>query len=297
MSIFFIQKQKSKIILLSFFGPFYLLFPAFFSYSFFMPISILEESIYVDREKEIPIEKAIPGIENKIKEEDNIERIEKSIIDRKSSIKILIFGYHQIREIRPTDGPKTKMFITSPEIFEKQMKFLFEKGYRTISTTDYIDYLKTGKADFDLNKSFILTFDDGYASQYINAFPILKKYSFKATFFIYTDCIDKYPACMTSKEVKDLVANGMRIGNHTLHHAYLPKYSDEEIKREIEINKIKIMDIVGISSFENVFAYPYGGRDDRVEDIVKSLDYQGAVGIMASKKEKETNLFNLKRYL
>ncbi len=315
MSIFFIQKNKNNNYLFFFFIPVFIFFPFLFSYIFFTPKNTTITDKNLDRNDTASIEEEFFGIEYprkllEIKEVDENKygereistiskkkEIENGILNTKSTIKILMFGYHQIREIKSSDGPKTKMFITSPEIFEKEMKFLSEKGYRSISTTEYINYLKTGKADFDLNKSFILTFDDGYASQYINAFPVLKKYNFTATFFIYSDCIDKYPACMTSQEIKDLAANGMKMANHTSHHAYLPKYSDETIKNEISINKQKIIDMVGTSSIENVFAYPYGGTDDRVENIVKSFGYDGAVGILASKKEKDTNLFNLKRYL
>ncbi|MDQ1282071.1 MAG: hypothetical protein QG630_422 [Patescibacteria group bacterium] len=315
MSIFFIQKNKNNNYLFSFFIPVFIFFPFLFSYIFFTPKNTISTEQNIYRDKAISLDEEVSGIEDAVKAadfreindiiKDKDEKQETSpdkevvddIINTKSTIKILMFGYHQIREVKSSDGPKTKKFITSPEIFEKEMKFLSDKGYHTITTTDYINYLKTGKADFDLNKSFILTFDDGYASQYTNAFPILKKYNFTATFFIYSDCIDKYPACMTSQEIKDLAASGMKIASHTLNHVYLPKYSDSAVRNEIEENKQKIIDMVGTSSVENVFAYPYGGTDDRVENIVKSFGYDGAVGILASKKEKDTNLFNLKRCL
>jgi len=299
MFIFFIQKLKKKSnYFYSFSLPIILLFPFLFSYIFISPKASIPTNLDVYRNKAVSIDEEILGIEdaikasdlrevnNIIKNKDEKQEKEVDIINTKSTIKILMLGYHQIRDLKSTDGPKTKMFITKPETFEKEMKFLFDKGYRTITTTDYINYLKTGKADFNLDKSFILTFDDGYASQYTNAFPVLKKYNFTATFFIYADCIDKYPACMTSAEIKDLDANGMKIANHTLHHAYLPKYSDEIIKAEIETNQQKIIDMVGTSSVENVVAYPYGGVDDRVENIVRSLKYDGASGIHATKKVK-----------
>ena len=305
---FFIQKlnNKKSNYFYSFSLPVILLFPFLFSYVFISPKASIPTNLDLYRNKAVSIDEEIAGIEYAIKMADlrevnniikNKDEKNVDIINTKSTIKILMFGYHQIRDNKSTDGPKTKMFITKPETFEKEMKFLYDKGYSTITTTDYINYLKTGKADFNLDKSFILTFDDGYASQYTNAFPILKKYNFIATFFIYSDCIDKYPACMTSVQIKDLAANGMKIANHTLHHAYLPKYSDETIKAEIEINQQKIIDMVGTSSVENVVAYPYGGVDTRVENIVRSLEYDGALGIHASKKAKDNNLFNLKRYL
>ena len=285
-----------------------------FSYIFFTPSNAIALEQDIHRNTAVSIDEEIRGLEDAIRVANESEARdivknkdgdtvspkiteENNDINSKSTIKVLMFGYHQVRETKSSDGPKTRAFITSPETFEKEMKFLSDNGYRTISTTDYINYLKTGKTDFNLNKSVILTFDDGYASQYTNALPILKKYGFTGTFFIYSDCIDKYPACMTSAEIKDLALNGMKIGNHTDHHAFLPKYNTDIVRNEIEINKQKIIDMVGTSSVENVFAYPYGGTDERVEEIVKSFNYEGAVGVMSSKRKQDKDLFNLKRYL
>ena len=309
MSIFFIQKFKNKVknnYIYSLFFPIFFLFPYLFSYIFFTPKSILSSDADINRINAVSLDEEISGIENTLQVDDfrqiNENKQDNStssvdIVNTKSTIKIFILGYHQVRETKLTDGPKTRMFITKPEIFDKEMEFLSDKGYHTISIIDYVNYLKTGKANFNLNKSFILTFDDGYASQYVNAFPILKKYSFNATFFIYSDCIDRYPVCMTSEQLKDLTSNGMKIGNHTVHHLYLPKYSDDIIKNEIEVNEEKLISIVGTSSIENILAYPYGATDNRVEDIIKSFNYDGAVGVLATKKDKDNDIFNLRRYL
>lgn len=317
MSFFSINKFKNNKInnyCFSFIIPIFLTFPYLFSYIFFTPSNAIALEQDIHRNTAVSIDEEIRGLEDAIRVANESEARdivknkdgdtvspkiteENNDINSKSTIKVLMFGYHQVRETKSSDGPKTRAFITSPETFEKEMKFLSDNGYRTISTTDYINYLKTGKTDFNLNKSVILTFDDGYASQYTNALPILKKYGFTGTFFIYSDCIDKYPACMTSAEIKDLALNGMKIGNHTDHHAFLPKYNTDIVRNEIEINKQKIIDMVGTSSVENVFAYPYGGTDERVEEIVKSFNYEGAVGVMSSKRKQDKDLFNLKRYL
>ncbi|MBP9765653.1 MAG: polysaccharide deacetylase family protein [Candidatus Pacebacteria bacterium] len=314
MSFFYIKKNialKRNYFLHSFILPILFLFPLFSSSVIvFNKDALLNKSIMSN--SSISIDDEIKGIEEAIKAEElhqldnnidlktkdsNKEYIKDFGLYKKSIIRVLTFGYHQIREIKPTDGPKTKVFITTPDIFEKEMKFLYDNDFHSISTTEYINYLKTGKSDFNINKSFIITFDDGYESQYINAFPILKKYGFTGTFFIYYDCIDKYPACMSSVQIKDLAANNMKIGNHTTHHAYLPKYSDKIIRDEILINKQKIINLVGTSSVENIFVYPYGATDQRIKDIVKSFDYEGAIGVLGVKNKEEKDIWNLRRYL
>lgn len=316
MNLLFVKKNKkqNQIYLASFALPALLIFPLLASYSSFF-VNKYHKAENIARTKAVSLDEEIIGIEDAAKvtdlrQIDNLVKDKNStstnssnkkevidILNPKSNVKILMLGYHQIRETKLSDGPKTRLFITSPEIFDKEMKYLYDNGYHAISTTDYINYLKNGDANFNLNKSFILTFDDGYESQYTNALPIIKKYGFTATFFIYSDCIDKYPVCLTSKELKDIAADGMKIGNHTLHHAFLPKFSDDTIKNEIGTNKQKLIDMVGTSSIENVFAYPYGATDERVEDIVRSFGYDGAVGVMATKRGEDKDLFNLRRYL
>ena len=265
-----------------------------FLFSFF--ISYIFTHAIIKRSGPVTLEEEVNLMGNGLSEKSLNDLYSKDSSSN-SKNKIIILGYHQIREYKKTDSAKAKLFITSPEIFEKEMKYLYDNGYHSISITDYINYLNSGNKNFDLSKSFILTFDDGYSSQYSSAFPVFKKYNFTATFFIYYDCVDKYPICMTSKELKDLTFNNMKLGNHTLHHLYLPKYQDSIIEKEIVDNESKLINLVGTSSLENVVAFPFGGRDERIQNIVKNLGYLGAVGVLADKDDGDFDIYNLRRYL
>ncbi len=213
----------------------------------------------------------------------------------KNTGNIVILGYHQIRNINDNDTYTEKLFITSPETFEKEMKYLKDNNYTSISITQYINSLKDNIKYKIPKKSIIITFDDGYSSQYYEAYKILKKYNFIATFFIYSDCIDKYPICMKSSELKEMSDNGMLLANHTAHHAFLTDYKDKTIKKEIKEGEEYLKKINSIK-FEKVLAYPYGITDNRVIEILKELNYEGAVGVSFFAKD-ESNIFNLPRYL
>jgi len=282
-----------------------LIFLFIFSFSFMVSFSLTKEKIYLAQA--ISAEDEANNLSIVLGENDlnNLYKRDVSIFkeleqDRKSGKNpVLILGYHQVREFNKTDGPKTKLFIITPEIFEKEMRYLSENGYQTIYLADYIKYLNSSTADnnFLPKKSVVITFDDGYASQYSTALPILKKYNFIATFFIYKNCIDIFPVCMTSQELFSLANNSMKLANHTLDHVFLPNYSEEEIKREISENQNWLLKTFGSNNVENVFAYPYGAQNQNIKYTLKGLGYSGAVGVKGGYEKDKTNIFDLHRYL
>ena len=91
-------------------------------------------------------------------------------------MKIPILMYHSI--INDHDGS------VSVKSFKKQMILMKKMGYQTIDFKDLEDNCD--------KKKFIITFDDGYESVFLNALPILKQLGFKAICFIVTNQIGDY---------------------------------------------------------------------------------------------------------
>jgi peptidoglycan/xylan/chitin deacetylase (PgdA/CDA1 family) len=77
---------------------------------------------------------------------------------------------------------------TAPEIFEDQIATLQRSGFNTVSLPELYEYV-AGRRRLP-PKALVITFDDGYLDNWVFAFPILKKYGFKATVFISTDFVD-----------------------------------------------------------------------------------------------------------
>jgi peptidoglycan/xylan/chitin deacetylase (PgdA/CDA1 family) len=72
------------------------------------------------------------------------------------------------------------------------------------------------------SKFVILTFDDGYKSQYTTVKPILDKYGFKGTFYVVCNYAQKIDTDrMNWTEIKELHQQGHDIGSHTMNHADL----------------------------------------------------------------------------
>ncbi len=268
----------------------FLVFASVFAVVFL--ISYLLTSEYIVRKNAVTIQEEASETLSNLSAEDLNNLYQNQNLKDNS---VIILGYHQIKNILPTDTKDEKLFITPPEIFEKEMKYLVDNNYQVISITQYLNYLKNKSQNPIPKKSIILTFDDGYRTQYDEAYPVLKKYNLTATFFIYEDCINKYPICLTDSEIQEMVNGGMKLANHTLHHIYMTKYKDRTIKKEL-IDNQKLLEKFGKENVEKVVAYPYGMVDERVIKIVKDLGYEAGFGVSVY-AEDDNNTYNLPRYL
>ena len=95
-----------------------------------------------------------------------------------TSSQIIVLMYHRIDN---TDTDPWGICV-SPENFEKQIQFL-KNNFNVINTDEVIKHVNTV---MNAENAICITFDDGYADNYIQAKPILEKYNCAATFFIST---------------------------------------------------------------------------------------------------------------
>jgi len=184
-------------------------------------------------------------------------------------------------------------------IFEKQMRYLSENGYRVITFRQLIDFLDYREAI--PKKAVIISIDDGYRSTYDIAYPILKKYGFKATLFIYTDFIGASRNALTWDQLKKMKADGFEIGSHTLSHSDLTRQKEGEdtqtymsrIDRELRESKQIIDKKLGQNTI--LLAFPFGRYNPSVLQISKRLDYQVAATVKRGGNPFFANPFVLKR--
>ena len=170
-------------------------------------------------------------------------------------------------------GTRSSQLAVTPAAFEAQMDYLARNGYHVIPLAKLAGFLERGEPI--PRKSVVLTIDDGYRSTYEVAYPILRKYGFPATVFLYSDFVGA-PDAMTWAQMKEMEDAGLiTIQPHSKTHANLAtrlggetdaKYRDR-LRTEVDMPIRLIQDRLAVPSL--AFAYPYGDVNETVVDLLK----------------------------
>ncbi|SFI09357.1 polysaccharide deacetylase family protein [Selenomonas caprae] len=178
-----------------------------------------------------------------------------------------VLNYHQIN-----DRDENALTVHTDQ-FETQMKYLADNGYHTITPDEMISAWDEGRPLPD--KPVIITFDDGYADNYRNAFPILEKYNLRGTIFLISDYVSTYPNYLTWSQAAEMQESGLiNFESHTLSHAQLDSTSPEETWNQLDGSKKALEWKLGKTI--NFLAYPCGSYDEELQQRVKDAGYKGA---------------------
>lgn len=186
----------------------------------------------------------------------------------------------------------------TPEVFERQMEYLYRHGYRTLKADELISYIK-GELILK-EKGVVITFDDGWLDNYIYALPVLKKYRQNATIFIITDRIDRASRKMgeipssipTHKESKSLIQNGedyrvvlswdlvtemikgglVEFYSHTREHKRCDQLSEDELVEELNESKKVIEKMLNRPC--PYLCWPYGKHSNVAVNIAGRAGYK-----------------------
>lgn len=202
-----------------------------------------------------------------------------------SELRVPILMYHYIRNAPQNDQGGVKLSV-SPDNLERQLHWLAEQNYQSTSLEKLADY-SSGKIVEMVapdKKPVIITFDDGYADAYTNAFPILKKYQFTATFFIIRNDVGK-KNYLSAGQIDELKNAGMEIGSHTLSHVDLSRSLPNQARQQIFDSKQEA----------KVFCYPSGRFNSTAVNLVKEAGYLAAVTTVEAVATSKSNLYEIPR--
>ncbi len=181
-----------------------------------------------------------------------------------------ILMYHYIRNVDQASDPLGYELSLAPELFEAQMGWLHEQGYRTMRMDMVARCIANAACP---TKVVALTFDDGYADAFTTALPILQRYGFNATFYIISGLVGQ-PGYMSWEQLGTLRDSGMEIGAHTIDHYDLTSLDPAESERQIVQSKTDLEQHLGISVAS--FCYPTGLYNWTIEEQTRAAGYLSA---------------------
>lgn len=195
-----------------------------------------------------------------------------------------VLYYHSI-----DDSEKNEVTLSRAKLKE-QLEYIKNSGYFTLTMSELNDYIKNNKEIPE--KSIVITFDDGYMDNYVNAFPILKELDMKATIFVITNGIDD-GYYMSKAQLKELSEYGIDIESHTNTHCHLNTLPYDKQLEELKKSKQTLEEILDKEVLS--IAYPFGDFNEDSVKAAKEAGYSIAFTTNKGYANKDTNNLELNR--
>ena len=224
------------------------------------------------------------------------------LIARNQGKCVPILSYHSISNNLFGHSHPYYQINTTPEAFSVQMRWLKHEGYQSMSLSESLTALASGQ---DMSKRVVITFDDGYRDFFTEAFAVMKQCGFTATIFLVTDRIRKTPTryegvdYLTWSDVRQLHAEGIRFGSHTVTHPDLRSMEPDQIDYELGYSKEVIEQELSapVESFSYPFPFPEEDRDFArfIGDTLENQGFKDGVSSIIGRVHEKNNPFLLPR--
>jgi len=184
-----------------------------------------------------------------------------------------ILAYHMVE-------PGFDLAVTrvTPAQFERQIKLALTHGFDFCTLSEYLHDSSA--------KRLAITFDDGYASAYRYAFPILQRYGLPATVFVIVGYVGQYDDWDVNfgsirfphlkwHELEKLHQAGWQIESHSMYHNDLRKITKSACLKELELSKALLEH--RLAETVRFISFPFGNVDGTVIECCLQAGYEGGV--------------------
>ena len=176
-----------------------------------------------------------------------------------------ILEYHAIQP--PVPGAAFPQLFVPQADFQHQMQWLKDNGFEAVT----LDQAETAWYEHGElpPKPIVVSFDDGYLSQYVAAFPELQHLGWKGVINLVAQGSD-----LPDGDVKKMLDAGWELASHTITHPDLTTLDSAQLKREVAGSREILKRRFGVPV--NNFCYPAGSYDNTVIAAVQAAGYVGA---------------------
>ena len=207
-----------------------------------------------------------------------------SYFTKKDDDMMVVLTFHRVvKDNVKNQYYKNNQWVHSETMFEKQMSFLADNGYRTLSLDEYYDWY-TGKTNYNTSKTCVITIDDGDIENYYIVLPILKKYNLKATLFVIASEIEKdavwnegqtQQVHISEKQINLIKTEypNFDIQSHTFNMHHMSNNNKPVVysmTKEQIIDDFKQMEKYDMK----YMAYPFGASNELVRNTANDFNYK-----------------------
>lgn len=219
--------------------------------------------------------------------------------------KIPVLCYHNIAtQNEKANYPEESDWTITTDNFKEHLDYLKNNNYKTLTMDEFYNW-KIGNLNLPY-KSVLITFDDGFLSNYEYAFKLLKEYNMNATVFVVGSFIDNSTTNEWNGNIKTYMTKDL-LENLKNEYPNIEIYSHSyNLHYQGAINQNKDVLMQDIENFDNfypnndILCYPFGQYNDNIEDCLKESNYKMAFRYGPNKKDykkasRNDNIYKIPR--
>ena len=208
-------------------------------------------------------------------------------------IRMPVLMYHSINSKESKAGD----YVITPAALRGDLEWLKQNGYQTVVVQDLLDYVEEGTPLPE--KPVMITFDDGYYNNYLNAFPLLKEYGMKAVVSIIVSETDKYSQLnenrenyshLTWEQIGEMMGSGLiefqshsyDLKNNGVKRKGIGKMGGESteayqaaIREDIEKGQLRFVEMTEYAP--TAFTYPFGKVSEDSYSVLEELGFRATL--------------------
>ncbi len=192
-----------------------------------------------------------------------------------AAARVPILMYHVIAP-PPAGAPFPGLYVPAPE-FTAQMEALRAAGWHAVTLDQLRAHWSRGVA-LGPGKPVVVTFDNGYRSQYVNALPALQRLGWVGVENIQLSGLPPSQGGLTSAQVHGLIAAGWELDTQGISHADLIRLDASQLTYQVATARSLLRQRYGVPV--NWFCYPSGHYDATVIAAVRAAGFVGSTTVV-----------------
>jgi peptidoglycan/xylan/chitin deacetylase (PgdA/CDA1 family) len=201
-----------------------------------------------------------------------------------------ILMYHVIAS-PPAGAPFPGLYV-SPEEFAAQMHALKRAGWTAVTLDEVAAYWRKG-VSLPSGKPIVVSFDNGYQSQYTRALPILRRLGWVGDENIQLTGLPPSQGGLGDDEIRGLVAAGWELDTQGISHADLIALDAQQLHEQVAGARARIERRFHVPV--NWFCYPSGHYDATVIAAVEAAGYKGSTTVVPGWAHSSEDRYRLHR--